>query len=100
MNYQDALELKNAGFPQTGELKCEHGFTTHGHCECQPEDYVYTPGLSELIDVCDHFHSLDRTNIGWISSGCVKGNIEDIKCVSGSTPEKAVKNLWIALNKK
>lgn len=58
-------------------------------------EVIFIPTLSELIEACgDISFSLNKTNTGfWIES--VKGDTETYP-----TPEEAVVNLWLALNKK
>lgn len=59
-------------------------------------------GLSELIEACgDRFVSLDKVEDpkGWSCSyEDLEGGIEDVGCFN--TPEEAVANLWLELNKK
>jgi hypothetical protein len=96
MNYELAEELKNAGFPQTdGEYIGSSGK------EC------LIPKLGQLIDACgvERFWQLESRNISqgqWNASGYKKTrNRDEVTIVSGygSTPEQAVANLWLALNK-
>lgn len=98
MNYETALKLKKAGFPQEGKgdrypLQSEIGLET-----------AYVPTLPELMAACeDRFWSLDWyrkdgkkiwSAVGKLDGkdGCVDANGE------GSTPEIAVAELWLKLN--
>ena len=99
MTHELAKQLKDAGFPQrqleVGDFTlCQHDkeqlHETNDTCEI-----LNIPTLSELIEACvDISFSLNKTNTGfWIES--VKGDTETYP-----TPEEAVANLWLALNKK
>lgn len=102
ISYELARELKEAGFPQGGR----------GAWALPPDalvgrskDRVYVPDLSELIEACGaDFGSLAQNGsfkrytphqTRWVAwrSGPDHG-------VSGDTPEEAVANLWLALQKK
>ena len=92
LSYEDAKELMQNGFPQTGK----------GHLEGVPTsnetaEVCYFPTLRQLIDACgenigtiDFLHDQNKV-IAYGYSG-LKGE--------GISPEQAVKNLWCALNKK
>jgi len=62
--------------------------------------------LSSLIDACgERFYQLNRTDEGeWIATGDIdEDRINTDKALGGefeSTPEIAVVNLWLSLNKK
>ncbi len=104
MDYELALELKNAGFPQDLEnqsCRCAfkeervapetETFSHHIH------EAVYVPTLSELISEC-----------GYTMTYLWRGSDEnDERCWhagnfslngSGATPEIAVAKLWLALH--
>lgn len=90
MNHELAQKLKDAGFPQIRGIAVEaEGKSMYG---------VYFPDLSELIESCsDKFLSLHRSNQkvpSWMAFGTVEPTI------SFDSPEEAVANLWLALNKK
>ena len=73
-----AKRLADAGFPYKS-----------------PEDFPYVPALRELIDACRLPLKLDCRNNAekWYAmQGEVLG--------TGDTPEEAVANLWLELNKK
>lgn len=95
MNYELALELKNAGFPQTKEW----GLIGGGKW-LPPQnlmEYVnpvtagaYAPTLSELIEACGaQFESL-HSGTNWFCN--------DTLLYEGPTPEEAVARLYLALN--
>lgn len=115
MNYDLAKKLKEAGWPQEtkkGEkiwrIICE------GTPDVAYEEPCYAPTLSELIEACDltrkksldgylfvDFHiRVDNTSL-WRCGLQLK---DGEKCFSdegyGKTPEEAVANLWLKLNKK
>lgn len=90
MNYELTDILEKAGFP----VKYS-----------QNRDLRLYPTLSELIEAClDFYHpcsfEMGGENTWWaILRG--KGNKRALVPVQvGSTPEEAVANLWLALNKK
>lgn len=88
MDYQDALELKNAGYPFD---------TEYSHLD----EYEF-PTLSELIEACgERFLSVNKNFFPrpekWFASASKDGGGMNR---FGETCEQAVKNLWIALNKK
>lgn len=91
MNYELALELRKAGFPQEGkgEWVVWKGVTPSGN-----KPTMYVPTLSELIEACGKgWMILHRDKDGeWDASNSRK---EVSNC---STPEEAVVKLWLALN--
>lgn len=123
MNYELAKKLKDAGFPQTGQRpwfcgghvyygdgegfelckETEPIITTDHYCESSGlvAEFVYEiPTLSELIEACgENFYSLYRHQKDkWQAHST--GDLWDIEIAHGPTPEEAVANLWLALNKK
>lgn len=105
MKYILAKKLKDAGFAQTGAGYgiFEDGdivnvsFIGHGNVSS-----VYCPTLSELIEACgDDFDRLelntdsDTQEKYWFASVL---SLDEGR--TGSTPEEAVANLWLELNKK
>lgn len=101
MIYELAKQLKDAGFPQ-GEGG-EHYLTCASFDDdenCRSDGHIaYASNLSELIEACgDKFEGLFNTlkyphANKWLAEGYGE------KCL-GSTPEEAVAELWLALNKK
>lgn len=90
MDYQLALKLKEAGFPQNGK-DCNWIID-----EESPLDEIYTPTLSELIEACgEEFLSLAKFGKIWEAF-----RHKELKPEVGNTPEEAVANLWLELNKK
>ncbi len=103
MDYETAVKLNKNGFPQT----LQKGY--YEDCPCWVEgckDKFYVPTLSELIEACgDKVKRLEKKRKLWHA-------VEDDECcddpqdqygycrTSGSTPEEAVANLWMELNKK
>lgn len=102
MTYELAKQLKDAGFPQNGT----------------PLNMVNYADLSELIEACgDDFRNLEKhdeeeinmaaildIDSRWTAYGTEKERNDKrlalIPNYFGSTPEEAVANLWLALNKK
>jgi hypothetical protein len=106
MNYTLCKELKRAGFPQKGDGKSfvVLGMTRDGF----PTGKHYIPTLSELISACGEV-VLWKSPYGW---HCAPANSNMLSTTyvddtwykddigNGSTPEIAVAQLWLALNKK
>lgn len=109
MTYELAKQIKDAGFP--------HEHTTHGGNDgfdeyCEDEEFlsgenICIPKLSELIEACgdeDDF-TLHRIGTVWIAEKWYQPLENRPKFLKagqhkGSTPEEAVANLWLELNKK
>lgn len=93
MNYEFALKLKEAGFPQKpgnmAYIKPPNDKEFDG-------EWLFLPTLSELIQACgEKFNNLHRTNVdNWACSS--KNGVT----LHGPTPEEAVAKLWLELNKK
>ena len=114
LNYETAVKLKNAGFPQNKSdfyyskyaqgtnlpvLESKYDDTACGEFLCD------TPTLSELIEACgDNFHCLVYTTNGGMDCDrkfwSAGKNALAKEWSNGSTPEEAVANLWLALNCK
>lgn len=117
ITYTLAKKLKEAGFPQPevptgGHYNSWVIQNTHGEVYveikdkepvvirvfpgmCYARELVYIPALSELIEVCGDiklFVSKSGESIADTSMGFIPQ--------MGKTPEEAVANLWMALNKK
>lgn len=111
LTYADCKELKDAGFPQGDELSSEDFLDLRGTPATYEEfkkgdskiGKIKNPTLSELIEACDGklAHLGDKAGIDnqkWRAWSFI---VDDISHdVSGKTPEQAVKQLWLALNKK
>ena len=118
MNYELANQLKDAAFPQFNEDAASFYYCTsrlykgHETEDCKPyviygsqgwvdSVLVRCPTLSELIEACgERFSNLanfGEENEPWIARSV--GYPNSIR-TRGSTPEEAVANLWLALNKK
>lgn len=83
LTYQDCKELKDGGFPHLSDIEDKY----------LKGDNM--PTLSELIEACGEVHLWGpNQGKGWYADGGANTKQHD------STPEEAVKNLWIALNKK
>ena len=102
-SYELAKKLRDAGFKQEGrgELISERG----AYYDFYPEKNVYCPTFSELIEACgDKFEYLNRVHGGgWVAGTKdtpLEGTLDTSNYESGKTPEEAVANLWLELNKK
>ena len=107
MNYELGKRLKDAGFKQIGKGYIERW-------DFAQDEPLYVPTLSELIEACgattknnpwgDEVGAfefcLQFVGTGW-KAGYKEPNYnedwEDV--VGGATPEEAVAELWLALNK-
>jgi len=97
MKYELAKQLKNAGFPKEGfELNKMWGATDNEHRNC--------PTLSELIEACvtnKEERCIYRIDYDWFEKQweASAGTADKHFAGYGSTPEEAVANLWLNLNK-
>lgn len=127
MNYELALKLKEAGFPQEDRhwYFCTFTYPTTLWCinalkeKKLYKEYEYmtaSPTLEELIEACGDIvlFKIPKGNEWnsslkdvWIADDC--GNNlcadtyfidEQIDGIEGKTPTEAVANLWLELNKK
>jgi len=105
MDYQTALALKRAGFPQSDsdeELLCPCGITG---CELDYDrklEWVYAPTLEELIESCGEDNSFlvgrNKERNGF-SGWCAQSYNSRTRLMGkGATPTIAVARLWLALN--
>jgi hypothetical protein len=92
MNYELAMQLKDAGWPQNGGCGFEQKHTEKGPC-------VTVPKLEELIEACgEKLEYLERDldpDVIWIAF-----STQSDSGVFGKTPTESVARLWLALNKK
>ena len=99
MRYELAKKLKDAGFPQDGLNECTfrncncHNLKKCGGCSnCL---WIRFPTLSELIEACGYgFRKLIHIGDEWQAESFTFG-----EGGVGLTPEEAVANLWLELNK-
>ena len=104
MTYETAKKLKDAGFYQGEE---EMSAQTMWHPDYLdkgsiPKDLVvYVPTLSELIEACGHyFYQLTKEDDGSWTCASINGYPKSGFGVTNfTTPEEAVAELWLALNK-
>lgn len=105
--YELAKQLKDAGFKQMGnggslmDKTCPHQGVKHNGGRC----LAYSPTLEELIEACgERFGNLAREEY------YNDGSLKHVRWVAysdessrdtgfGSSPEEAVANLWLELNK-
>lgn len=118
ITYELAKKLKDAGFPQDTEwilynsptyyerwirILYRKPGTTSNTFEVGSTE-LSCPTLSELIDACGknfRMLSYDQPYVQWVAHG-ERENKKDISLFTndGKTPEEAVANLWLELNKK
>lgn len=110
-NYELCKKLKEAGFPQKGDVWYGERPKIYGGVQefydgeylydaggFEPGEHdVYKPSLEELIDACgDKFSCIERQEDG--SFYCGERYYEEFNEFScGSTPFEAVANLWLTL---
>lgn len=123
LNYEQCKSLKDAGFPQgisaaSGnthfEIDCASEILVHGISQPEPirsGQYLKIPTLSELIAACGGYLVLEKGQNEWNAYWDEKPfqrpvgfHAIDLFMITntgkGATPEEAVCNLWLALNKK
>lgn len=117
MNYELAKELKVMGFPQSPWIqgryyylgdgtkilfdKIENGKDENGMTISYLERLTRIPILSELIEACgDKFGSLDKKYGKWRTFQFVEEPLQGFTNKQYNSPEEAVANLWLSLNKK
>ena len=114
MTYEICKQLKDAGFPQErgreplpncywnfNSAVPEQGWYLDNENLAYEKEYtIYIPTISELIEACgDRFDCLRKVDNIW--QGGEISMFEVCATISeGSTPEEAVANLWLELNKK
>lgn len=101
LSYELAKKLKDAGFPQAN--KDYKGIYLFSKPEGMGES-VYCPPLPELIEACgDRFKRLETCKVPDIITNIEKtvwfAYSEDDE-TTGYTPDEAISNLWLELNKK
>lgn len=107
IKYELAKKLKDAGFPQDCNMR--HYHPTHGMSVGIPHpdtlidpEVVALPTLSELIEAvlpkCSNFAMFCHSE--WTCGDYLAYQSDWLERVTGSTPEEAVANLWLELNKK
>ena len=122
MNYELALKLKNAGFPQIqgiygffrGEMqdidvRLSRGHEYKGYELSHSKNIAYFPSLNELIEACEKFprqfslygRDKDRWEATSVGAIQLRGAMLDPSITEyGFSPEEAIANLWLELNKK
>lgn len=96
MTYELAKQLKDAGFPQyDGFHLTPDGTEVSASNVVITTRMAYVPTLEELIQTTDNgtliLSHVDKSWSAFMKPGYL---------AKGSTPEEAVSNLWLALNKK
>jgi len=102
MNYELALQLKNAGFPQTNKGGIFQGDEIKTELPGKAFEMVSDPTLSELIEECgEDFGELKKqTRDGW---SCIPSRFigfDNLRFQNHSNPKEAVSELWLAINKE
>lgn len=103
MTYELAKELKAAGFSQHGNGVLKPSrllFDIKTGQKAGNSEAMYFPTLSELIEACETFESLNL-NVDGTWQALAPWLPEDGKEVGeglGATPEEAVARLWLVLN--
>lgn len=97
MNYDLALELKNAGFPQPNVDQANGDLVFPGNWVMNKETggVVYHPHLSELIEACEPRVHLFVGSDGAAAWGPYASSTRWV----GSTPEEAVARLYLQLKR-
>lgn len=112
MTYELAQKLKDAGFPLQCILKGEAIYHQHREVFTEEDNKSYLiPLLSELIAMCPRIKTAPSGNLyyftlwgepqEWQVAYCpaFKEEMYDGIMGQGPTPEEAVADLWLALNK-
>jgi hypothetical protein len=102
ISYQLAQQLKDAGFPQNRSLQyfdddAELQIRGYSKDTTLPSDRVDCPTLSELIEACEHFRTLERIDGRWWADAWDIETRRKIADAKGATPDEAVARLRLAL---
>jgi hypothetical protein len=107
ISYELAKELRDNGFPQPkgrDALYTKEGDPRYLLNDDKFNDPVWCPTLSELIEACGEkgFILVFRPYGKWNASANIQDEHTNIVHLEGEgdTPEEAVANLWLAINKK
>lgn len=102
MDYNLALKLKNAGFPQEGK-DGDWYYNVNGKLDFEiaynfDKWKIKCPTLSELIEACGDifFKLVEVKKPPYPVWGATGGNYK----MTDKTPEEAVANLWLKLHEK
>lgn len=95
LTYKKAKELKDAGFPVT---HCTSGCP---EVQCHFEDGLNPPTLSDLIEACgdDLSHIKKWGGYWWAVCHTIEDANGNNPEEQGKTPEEAVANLYLVINK-
>lgn len=109
ISYETVVKLKEAGFPQkeatTGDFCSHYAVTLTGPKYCHWKestniDDMYVPTLSELIEACGRQKIILIGIVGSTKWRATAGALDTMIEVFGPSPEEAVAELWLVLNKK
>lgn len=96
MNYELVKKLKDAGFTQDGNGVWINDREQVAGVPIWSMSHVYIPTLSELIEACGGaFYQLTKEKLWFVEADQIGIDGRFF----GSTPEEAVANLWLELNK-
>ncbi len=103
ITYDLALQLKEAGFPQTGEGEFSLSIPKDKERNLKNVIRIYYPTLSELIEECDKKcgdFAIFSHGSSWVCGDFMPYEHDWIERSEGINLEDALVNLWLALNKK
>jgi hypothetical protein len=95
MNYELAKELRDAGFPQTGNGS---SISPPDALVMRRGDRIYSPTLSELILACGKPFKLEGNSEIASEASIWVAESNAVSC-NAATPDEAVGRLWLALRK-
>lgn len=107
ITYELAKQLKDAGFPGLRDRfpGYEIGKNAELDLAIKNQPFAGVPTLSELIEACMNFYHPSHFNMGGMNTWWAilrdQNNSKALVPVqTGSTPEEAVAQLWLELNKQ
>lgn len=106
ITYELAKKLKDAEFPLNPNRdwdKCDFAWLPCNEITKSEREKLWIPTLSELIEACELSKSIDFALFHWGNWVCgdrAEYEGDWIVRAEGKTPEEAVANLWLELNKK
>ena len=109
MTWELAKQLKDAGFPNI--FMTDHEFCDYHQTEYFGNICYHIPNLSELTEACGnniimwkynnkYFSSKYKETKGEVLTDTFSFDIPFEEYYVGDTPEEAVANLWLNINKK
>jgi len=96
MTYQQALKLKQNGYPQTAKEVSRFSAVKD---DGSPGEEVFYPTLKELIESCgEQFYSLHYGQLTRNDKKVWTAKSTNKRVVDGKDCKEAIVNLWLALN--